>query len=300
MLSFKNNCDGGFFNNLAYLNVFFTPKCDCNCIYCIAKEKMNTVTDELDIEKIADTILLFGWSHVVISGGEPLLYPDECIKLINFIRPYIKDITMFTSLPKNMDTEENYEKLKIILQRLDGCNISIRHYDYKIAHKISRENGDPSDFRNNIIRKLIKDGYADRFRLSLELCKGYLDQEKDVKNCLLNYYVMGVKNIKLGELKAFPDLFVPITKVLPIKFDKNIIWSGCSINIKSIPEWNFPNLLTDGRTLLAKRVCGLIQSNYKLTFKDKLKLKLRALKDKIIPGSNYKIILPNGELINQW
>jgi pyruvate-formate lyase-activating enzyme len=296
MITFNNNCDGGFLNKQAYLNVFLTPKCENNCIYCVAKKKMNEVQTEPNVEKIADTILSYGWNHVVISGGEPLLYPEECEMLIDFIRPYIKDITMFTALPGGL----NYNDFKKIISKLDGTNISIRHYDYLTAHKIAQKSGYADSWRIEFIRRLIKDNMADKFRLSLELCKGYLDTEEIVKNCLVNFYAMGVKNIKLSELNNFPELFVPITQVLPGDFKKDIIYSGCSIPIKSIPQWGLHALLTDGRTLLVKRTCALIQPKYKITKKDKLKLKLRDIKDRIIPRYNYRIILPNGELINQW
>jgi hypothetical protein len=261
---------------------------------------MNSVTTIVpDVEKIADTILDIGWQHVVISGGEPLLYPKECEMLIDFIRPYVKDITLFTSLPSTLDSEDGYLQFRRIISRLDGTNISVRHYDTIASEKIARSSKQ-FDWKTTFIRRLAREGLADKFRISLELCKDYLDTEEKVKWCLLNFYAMGVKNIKLSELNAFPELFVPVTKVLPIKFDDSIIWSGCSIKVKDIPQWCLPGLLKCGRTLLVKRTCAMIQPCHKYTKKDRLKLRFRKLKDKLIPRYNYRIILPNGELTSQW
>jgi organic radical activating enzyme len=292
MLRFNNNCDGK--KSDLFLNVCFTRNCPHHCIFCCAKNE--TSPSIPDIEAIADSVLSTGWQHVVIEGGEPLLFPRELRLFIKLIRPHVKDITMFTSLPDA--AKSKLDDVIEIFKMLNATNISMLHFDYKKAWNMRGQMGECSDWRNEFIKLIAKSNI--NFRVSMLLANGYLDSTHDVADALIDFYSLGVKNIKLGEISK-SDLFVPFNKVFPSMDFSSPCWNGCSKMQKRPPkDLMLPGLLNNGRTLLLKQVCHLNQRNIVPTSKDNLKLKLRDAKWKAFGHYNYLVILPDGKIEGAW
>jgi organic radical activating enzyme len=292
LIHFNNNCDGS--GSDPYINICFTRNCPHRCIFCCADN--DTTLDVPDIEAIADSVISIGWKHVVIEGGEPLLFPKELKLFIKLIRPHVKDITMFTSLPETIKGKDD-EVLKII-DLIDGTNISMLHNNFYKAHEMRGGIGECSNWRNELIKNLAK--RTSNFRVSMLLTKGYLETQKDVSNALVDFYAMGVKNIKLGEISK-SDLFVPLSDVFPSIDFSSPCWNGCSKLLKKPPkDLLLPGLLLNNRTLLLKQVCHLNQNKILPTIKDKLKLSLRDIKWKFTGQFNYLVIYSDGTIASSW
>jgi len=290
-MTFSNNCDGGFFSKKGYLNIALTSKCPNSCIYCVAKKLRETEEENIDIEKIADTVLSFSkrFQCVVIEGGEPLLFPEKVKVLIDFIRPYIKEIYLFTSLP---DIE--YKLLLNIINKIDGCNISIGSFYTFLAAQVMQTNEKLIVRRNLTLAKLVKD-CPDKFRVSFLLCKDLLDTKIQIENEINAIYKFGIKHIKIGEVSHQPELFVGIKNIWPELKLGDPCYSGCSTYIDKLPNLNLNN-----NKILIKRSCWMVEPSYKPTNKEYIKLTIRNLKDRIIPRTNYKVIYSDGSYANSW
>ena len=293
-MTFSNNCDSA----APYINVSLTRKCCYNCIHCVAKKIPETEDENIDVERIADTILSTGWQHVVIEGGEPMLYPDKVLMLISFIRPYIKDITMFTALPFNINNNSGFDQLSHIISELDGVNISIASTYSSLASQIM---GQPLlDWRNNFIQKLAEK--QDKFRVSFCLVKGLLDRSIQVRGELANLFNFGVKTVKINELTHCSDYFVGFRQIFPDLKLGNPISKGCASFItkeKQLPE-SLRGLNIDGRKIHIKRACSMVERSYVMQNDEKFKLIIRNVRDSIIGRKNYKVVYSNGDLHNSW
>jgi hypothetical protein len=138
------------------------------------------------------------------------------------------------------------------------------------------------------------------FRVSLLLCKEYLDTPQDVMNALVDFYAMGVKNIKLGELSR-SNMFVSLKSIFPSIDFSSPCWNGCSKKLKQSPvDLQLPGLLSNGRTLLLKQVCHMNQDMLAATKKDEIKLAIREAKWKITGRHNYLVIYPDGRIEGAW
>lgn len=307
MICFKNNCDGHIFgNNNTYVNVQITTKCPHNCIFCVAKEQNNATLE--NIEKQIEVCKKEGYHSYVIEGGEPLLFIDEINDIIKQIRKQDKKakVYIFTSLPSKIraykphsseyETYDLFENCSIIMSllipgKLDGCNISIGSTIPEIAVKIMGITEEEAKRRNNIIKKLAE-YYSDKFRISFLLTKGLIDTKEKVEQELKNLQDFGVKNVKIGELSK-SDLFVSIKDIWPELQLSDPIYSGCTTFLKDkSKEFNM--------NITLKRVCSLVQNEYKMTKKEKLKLIIRNYHDWIFGRKNYKVIHSDGKITNSW
>jgi len=230
-----------------------------------------------------------------------MLYPDKVKMLVDFIRPYVKEITMFTALPPNLNHELQKFRFKELLNRLDGCNISIGSAYPNTAMDIMGMSK-PNTWRQQFVRELIKDGYADKFRVSFCLVKKHIEFEHQVKMELMELAHWGVKYIKINELTHKPDLHVGIKDIWPDLKLGPPISSGCSTFLKG-NKWpkDLSKKMFKGIKILVKRGCAMVDDvNYTMTNSEKLKLIIRNVRDYLKGRKNYKVIYNDGLVTNSW
>jgi len=75
--------------NLRCLSLLLGYKCPCKCPFCSVQELKRRYDDELSVEEFKDLIdqgMALGVVNSTLSGGEPLMYMDKLIPLIEHIR----------------------------------------------------------------------------------------------------------------------------------------------------------------------------------------------------------------------
>ncbi len=101
-------------------SVTFCSVCDNNCKFCIAKE---TLKKNQKLKRNVDAMIKTTLEHcegrdmVEISGGEPFLFIDDLERYVSAIRPFVKTIRIFTSLPKTII--DNWNRFVSIYDNLD-------------------------------------------------------------------------------------------------------------------------------------------------------------------------------------
>ncbi len=85
--------------------------CNLDCSFCdtsFAKNISNA--DKMSVEKILSEINKYNVEHVVITGGEPTLYPEELIFLCNKLNVLNKKVTIETNSTIFVDCNSPFSK----------------------------------------------------------------------------------------------------------------------------------------------------------------------------------------------
>ena len=109
----------------AYFHV--TSKCNLNCIGCYSYEENRNMTNDLplpSVKKILTNIKNAGISHLVISGGEPMLRSD-----ITEILLFAKRECGFEKVTLISNGTVPHERYRGVLKYVDEISISIEGYD---------------------------------------------------------------------------------------------------------------------------------------------------------------------------
>ena len=111
----------------------FLPRCNLKCPYCMNGRLLTIKDFEYNpemLKKFEKRARELKVSHIIISGGEPTIYP---VKLLNDIVDYVKEI----GIPHlGMSTNGiNFKVLKDMLPRLDFVALDIKgdNWDYAKA-----------------------------------------------------------------------------------------------------------------------------------------------------------------------
>jgi len=271
------------------LIIMITKSCPNSCEFCI--DKLNVgVRGKPKFDNIKNTISEYidKVNEITISGGEPLLYINEVLDLILYIRSLSKNIkiTLNTSIPN--ECYENYKVYNEIVENVDSILLSAQHCDEQIADKIrhSKSKFDRLSFYANLQHK-------NKYIISLNVHKPYLCERDDILRNIDFFYKLGFNNIKLAELFEHPEMHVSIKDVLGIKLPIPfaIQCSNKNVNIKHLlPDF-------DGN-LTIKTVCFIKSRNLNANFWDFLKTATRNLfrHKKYFLG----IIQPNGNIYPYW
>jgi organic radical activating enzyme len=281
---FKKNCCDGIYNSF---DVHFTSACDNKCAHCIDLKYQGLHINKPDVNAIASTIInnQEGYDDVLFLGGEPCLYLTELIQCVRIIKRHTKlKVYVTTSVPKICyDRQDLFNQL---LYLIDGINLSVQHYDEKIADKI-RKTTSKYD-RQSFYSKLL---YKYKIRINLNIVKPYLYTKEDITNCLMHYDKMGFNSIKLSEIQHGKDYFVSFEKTFGINLGSPYS-RGCQLylNMKEIiPDFKTPVLL--------KRSCFLCEETLKASMLDSVKVVYQIF-DK--PKNKYGVVYENGYLTTKW
>lgn len=127
---------GGRVKLLSSINIVCTEKCNLECIYCYRKyrRKCEKRTDPKHIQEELSRINNMGISEVILTGGEPLLYPD-ILNLIHMFRD--KTVTILTNGIIPIKESDDVDEIVI---SVDGSeedmysNRGISPLQYKVIH----------------------------------------------------------------------------------------------------------------------------------------------------------------------
>ena len=112
------------------INWLIEERCNLDCIYCFADDKMQNNETKENILETANHILKLGFMNVGLSGGEPT------------ISPYLKDVieTLKGKCSINIDTNGTLPQLGELAELLKEANVLVRvtidSTDPKILNKV--------------------------------------------------------------------------------------------------------------------------------------------------------------------
>jgi len=283
-MNMKCNCCDGIYNSF---DVHFTSACDNKCAHCIDMRFHGIGAVKPDVGAIVDTILKNqnGLDDVLFLGGEPCLYLEELLECVVALKQRTNlKLFVTTSMPKICyDRQDLFFEL---LEQLDGLNISVQHYDEKVADSIRRTTSkyDRQAFYRSLPHK-------DKIRINLNVVKPFLYTKEDLTNCLRHYDQMGFNSIKLSEIQHGKDVYVSFANVFGIEM-KSAYSHGCQSYLdmeKILPGFKTP--------LLLKRSCFLCEESLSATLADGVKVILKMFKT---PVNKYGVVYANGTLTKGW
>lgn len=279
-MKFTNSCDGFYEDSL---DVRFTKACDNNCPFCI--EKNGIEAQETNVPRMVDMTIQSGKKTVLILGGEPFLRINNLYRYIKAIRPYVENIYITTSLPEII--KHNYETFADIMNLIDGLNVSLQHWNWKINNEILHASN-PFN-RIDLLAYICQNNtFANKIRVSINLVKGYIDNKSELDDFLTYMENINVKHVKINELQHTPKLFVSFTDIYGIKFPSPYS-HGCQFDT-TLPNHNL--------RITLKRACFCVESSQTATLSDLAKA---IIKKTIRPCESHQIVLyESGELSYGW
>lgn len=206
-----NSCDGIYNDSL---DVRFTKMCDNNCAFCIERGGIDSF-GKTNVKKLIKETIISGKKNILILGGEPLLNIEDTLEYVVGIRDYVDYIYLTTSLPESIS--QNYNCFLQIMDYLDGLNISLQHYNPDINNDILKAGNRFN--RIALLGKILKeDVHANKVRVSINLCKNYIDNKDELMTCIKILEGMNCKHIKINELQnVSKDLYISFEDIMGIK-----------------------------------------------------------------------------------
>ncbi len=281
MFMAKNSCDGVYKDSL---DVRFTKACDNRCPFCIERNGLPPLPQNVDrmIRQAIDS----GRQDILVLGGEPFLDINAIKRFVDGVKdscPH-KNIYVTTSLPHSI--VENYDIFTDVACRITGLNVSVQHYN-------SAKNNDLLHATNRFDRiallEKILESFNDKVRVSLNLCKGCIDSKKELYAALRKLESIGCRHVKINELQHEPELYVSFEDItgkrLPSPF-----FHGCQTDI---------NMGFNMRVTL-KRSCFLVEESRMATIPDFLKLSGKVVRSKISDHHYCQVLYEDGALSNGW
>lgn len=282
MISFTNNCDGVHDDSL---DVRFTKACDNDCAFCCERGGMKA--KPMNVEALIQSTISSRKSTALVLGGEPLLFPEELLAYVSGIRPFLKEIYVTTSLPKEAFTEENYPLFCQIMEVINGLNVSLQHYKWKKNNEILKASSNHNRF--DLLKEKILPKWAGKVRVSINLVKGGIDKKWKLEKFLKKCQRIGVRHVKINELQGCPKLYVSYEDICKKKFPSPYA-HGCQTEIKM--------KCAKKLRITLKRCCFMAERSQKATKAD-LK-KLRYKKKTGLYETVQVVAYEDGMLSNGW
>lgn len=281
---FVKNCCDGLYNSL---DVHFTSACDNKCAHCIDMRFSGINVNKPDIDAICKTVIEHShkYDDILFLGGEPCLYLEELLECVRMIKQKT-NLKQFvtTSVPKTcFDKYSTFEKL---INELDGLNISVQHYEEKIADSIR---GVTSKYDRQKFYKILPN--KNKIRVNLNIVKPFLFKKEDISNCLIYYDKMNFNSIKISEIQHGKDQYVSFEEIFKFKL-KSPFFGGCQTYIRQQGE--LPKIKTP---LLLKRSCFMCEETLKASLFDGTKVLYKLFTK---PKNNYNVIYSNGKIEKGW
>lgn len=283
-MKLKCNCCDGTYNSF---DVHFTSACPFDCAHCIDKKYDGFGIVSPNIDAIVKTVTdnCEGVDDILFLGGEPCVYLENLIDCVRQIKEKTKLKTYVTTAVPEICFNEK-EKFFELIELLDGINLSVQHYDERVADSIRRKHSqfDRQSFYDSLPNK-------SKIRINLNIVKPFLHTKEDITNCLKHYDKMGFNSIKLSEIQHGKEYFVSFEKLFGIHLPPPYS-CGCQTYI------NMDKIITGFKTpLLLKRSCFLCEETLKASIQDGIKSICRVI---CRTNNKYGVIYEDGTLKKGW
>ncbi len=269
--------------------IHFTKNCSNKCPFCIDAFNKGVGTSKPDIDKIFLSVLNIKdkIDEIAVSGGEPMLYIEDLLKLVKNIKRFAKlPVTVITSMPMQcwIEKETFFEIIKVI----DHLIISPQHYDQevgdKIRHSVSLYN------RDRLFEEI---PYKNKVSLTLNAIKGYLDSKEDFIDNIKHFEKLGYSHFKLAEMFEHDELYVSLEDIFGFKLPKPFAY-GCSNKHFDLSLYLGYKSNSD---FTIKRCCFYKTHKQHASINDLLKILIRPFFSK---KYFFCIIYENGEIVQRW
>lgn len=129
------------------LRLLFTPDCNRNCKKCCNKD--------WDLEKLPKVTSFYQYDEIIITGGEPLLYPERLIGFLQAVRLVSSaKIYLYTAITVR---ERTFKPIYDVIQHVDGVSITLHNQNdvnnlYHVVYSIKNDALTAKAFMNKSIR----------------------------------------------------------------------------------------------------------------------------------------------------
>lgn len=276
-----NSCDGIYGDSL---DVRFTKACDNNCSFCIEKNGVQPMKQNIN-RMIMSTIASLK-ENILILGGEPCLDIKSLKYYIDMIRESVDKIYVTTSLPKTIT--ENWEDFCWIMNHITGLNVSLQHWNPLLNNKILNATSDHN--RIKILATICEnEDFANKVRVNVNLTKDGIHTRGGIIDFINVMATCNVKSIKINELQNAPDQYISYEDIMRIKLPSPYS-HGCQTPI--------PNPCEANVNLILKRSCFAVEPSRKASFEDLIKVIRKKM------GSHHTatqmVLYENGDLSKGW
>ena len=291
MNSFKpiNFCDGvdhspeAKVKELSGVAVRITSKCDSRCPFCIANADMQRVLP-VNVDKMIETIKNSDIKTLQILGGEPFLFLNNCIKLVESVQDQIEHMFFTTAIPYTLVTQ--WDKFERVMKTTKNLYVSIQSVDWEKNNRLMNSKKDFN--RIEILRKIVEN-YGDGVTVVLNLVKGGVDNYDELYYSLNFLREMGVKNIRINELQGAEDQYVNFEQIAGIKMESPYA-HGCKTKMNIYPEVN----------IIVKRSCFMVEDSLGATDEDIEKLQYKLDNPEKFQWREKNVLYEDGSLEFKW
>lgn len=286
-----NFCDGMYQNPAGEgrkadgLAVRLTSFCANSCSFCIAADTMK-IHLRKNIDLLVAKTLESGARSLMVLGGEPLLFLDDALQLVNGVRDRMDYITFTTSLPITVDRQ--WDKFCQLMDSIDTLTVSLQSTDSVENDKILR-NKKPHDVMSILGR--VVDSYSDKIMVVLNLSQGGLDSRLKIMNALDDLNDIGVPFVRINELQKAGEVYVNFENLFPELELGSPFARGCKTELKDL----YPGL-----RILLKRSCFLVEEGLDPTVEDLEKVQYRIDNPDVFSWQENNVIYEDGSLTEFW
>lgn len=268
------------------MSVRITSYCSERCPFCIAAEDMKN-KKEVNIPNIIKTVKKERPKSLSIIGGEPLLFLDNCVELVEGAKNVIKSSFITTSIPYTLKTHwKKFEKL--MSYEMTQLTVSIQSLRWETNNKLM--NSRRMDYNRIEILEKILNNYGDRVLVVVNLMKGGIDSKEEIDFSLDTLYSLGATRVRLNELQSAPAFYVNFEEIMNERFLSPYAF-GCK---SKLPK------LYPGLDILLKRSCFLVEKSLGATKEDIEKLEHKIDNPKLYAWAESGVIYEDGSCENYW
>ena len=184
------------------LTIKLTDECNCSCSFCSNKNIRDF--GKLDFNKVEEVLRELNktgyLARVGITGGEPMMYPDQVNRLVNLILSINNKINIgITTNGLNLKKFLEFDNV----EKIEGIHISRHHYDDEINKKLFNNDNIATSEDIKYLQSKLKDKLI--ININTVLIKGYIDSTEEVKKMCDYIDTLGVRRIGLVSLLKLND-----------------------------------------------------------------------------------------------
>lgn len=116
----SNEQSGGIMRQLRLL---FTENCNRNCEGCCNKQYDLNALPQITAKKVSE------YDMVMITGGEPLLYPDDLKSYAQYLKTHNPDILIYVYTAKVDNIDDSLQ----VLRNIDGFTLTLHTDKDRVA-----------------------------------------------------------------------------------------------------------------------------------------------------------------------